>query len=215
MPRAKAKPRTYHHGALREALLGAALEIIEEDGLEALTLRGVAARANVSHAAPAHHFPTLRALRTALGEIGFQRFGAAMSEARAGAPHTPEDQLRAAGVGYLSFARANPGLFKLMFTDSLIECDDPAYVHSAGSAFTQLIEISMPAAHALGYETEAERTEIIKLVWAVAHGYAHLVIERQMRNLEPQAHASGDYTPPDLSAILFAAANAKPKRGAG
>lgn len=206
MTRAKTKPRSYHHGALREALLTAALEIIEEDGLEALTLRGVAARANVSHAAPAHHFPTLRALRTALGEIGFQRFGEEMARARAGAPQTPEDQLRAAGVGYLAFARANPGLFKLMFSDSLIECDDPAYVDSAGSAFAQLIEISMPAAAALGYDTEAERTEIIKLVWSVAHGYAHLVIERQMRNLEPAAHASGVYTPPDLSAILFAVA---------
>lgn len=206
MTRAKAKPRSYHHGALREALLAAALEILEEDGLEGLTLRGVAARANVSHAAPAHHFPSMRALRTALGEIAFHRFGAAMTEARATADKTPVAQLRAAGVGYLTFARANPGLFKLMFTDSLIDCDDPAYVDSAGAAFAQLVEISMPAAEALGYTSEAERVEIIKLVWSVAHGYAHLVLERQMRALEPQAHASGDYTPPDLAAIMFAVA---------
>lgn len=211
MTRAKAKPRSYHHGALREALLAAALDILEEEGLEGLTLRGVAARANVSHAAPAHHFPSIKALRTALGEIAFFKFGDAMTAARTAAEKTPEAQLRAAGVGYLTFARAHPGLFKLMFSDSLIDCDDPAYVESAGAAFAQLVEISMPAAEALGYTSESERVEIIKLVWSVAHGYAHLVLEQQMRKLEPLADASGEFTPPDLAAIMFAVAK-KPAR---
>jgi len=209
MTRARAKPRAYHHGSLREALIAAALEILEEEGLEGLTLRGVAARAKVSHAAPAHHFPTLKALRTELGRVAFERFGRAMADARASAPDDPEAQLRAAGEGYLGFARANPDLFKLMFSDALLDCDEPGYDTAAQSAFAQLIEISTPAIRALGCTSAAEQTEIIKMVWSVAHGYAHLVIEQQMRKLEPEADVTGAYALPDIAAILFAAGKAR------
>jgi DNA-binding transcriptional regulator YbjK len=55
----KKKP---HHGNLRAALVSAGIELLEEGGLEALTLRKCAARAGVSHAAPAHHFEGLQGL---------------------------------------------------------------------------------------------------------------------------------------------------------
>ncbi len=197
-----ARRRSYHHGALREALVEAALEIVEEEGLEALTLRGVAARAKVSHAAPAHHFATLKALRTELARVAFVRFDAAMTDARAAAAKTPAAQLRAAGIGYLAFARANPGLFKLMFSDTLLDWSEPDFAAAANAAFAQLIEISGPAADAAGAKTDKERREIVKLIWASAHGYAHLVIESRMQYLEPEA-AAGRYTPPDIAKVLL------------
>ncbi len=193
------KKRSYHHGALRDALIEAALAILEEDGLEALTLRGVAARAKVSHAAPAHHFATLKALRTALATIAFERFGKAMREAREAAARTPEAQLRSAGDGYLSFACANPALFRLMFAEALLDCEDPAYAEAARGAFTQLVEISAPAAEALGRTSEADRAEIIKLVWSVAHGYASLVLENQIRKID----AGAAPRTPDFAGLLF------------
>jgi len=100
-----AKKAGYHHGNLRAALLKAALGILEQDGLSALTLRKVAAKARVSHAAPAHHFPTLKSLETALAAIAFERFRDAMAAARADAPKDPAAQINAAGDGYLTFAR--------------------------------------------------------------------------------------------------------------
>jgi len=57
--------RGYHHGNLREALIEAGTEILDEDGLEALSLRACAKRAGVSHAAPQHHFGNLEGLRIA------------------------------------------------------------------------------------------------------------------------------------------------------
>jgi len=196
--------RSYHHGTLREALIEAALAIVEEHGLEALTLRGVAARAKVSHAAPAYHFASLKALRTALATIAFERFGKAMTDAREACADTAEAQLRAAGDGYLAFASANPALFRLMFAEALLDCEDPSYVAAARAAFAQLVDISTPAAEALGRTTEAARAEIIQLVWCVAHGYAHLVLENQMARIDGGAPPRT----PDIAGLLFQAVRA-------
>src|SRR5260370_2120933 len=51
------RPKPYHHGNLREALLEAAIRLIAEVGPTAFTLREVARRARASHNAPYHHFP--------------------------------------------------------------------------------------------------------------------------------------------------------------
>src|SRR5271166_2647884 len=120
------KKGTYHHGDLRHALLTTSLALLEEHGLEGLTLRRAAAAAGVSHAAPAHYFPSLKSLLTALAAIGFGRFEAAMASERGKAAENPAAQMRAAGQGYVDFAVANPGLFRLMFSGTLLDWDDTA-----------------------------------------------------------------------------------------
>ncbi|PZQ50078.1 MAG: TetR family transcriptional regulator [Rhodovulum sulfidophilum] len=168
---------TYHHGDLRNALLAAALELLEAEGRERLSLRRVAARVGVSHAAPAHHFPTLRALLTALATIGFERFDAAMRRARQAATPDPAAQLRAAEAGYLAYARANPALFRLMFDATLLDWTDPALVRASEPGYAQLVEICAPAAARLGITDRAGRAALERLVWSVAHGRAHLSID--------------------------------------
>ena len=111
----------YHHGDLRNALLTAAIAILEEQGLDALSLRAVAARAGVSHGAPAHHFPTLKALLTAVATASFVRFEKTMLEERVKAAADPRSQLAAAGDGYVRFARDCPQQFRLMFSPSRLE----------------------------------------------------------------------------------------------
>jgi len=61
----------YHHGDLRRALLDAALELLAREGASALTLREVARRAGVTHAAPYRHFTDKQALLAAVAEEGF------------------------------------------------------------------------------------------------------------------------------------------------
>ena len=68
----RAGERPYHHGDLRNGLLEAARAILEEQSLSALTLRAVARRAGVSHAAPYRHFPNHEALLVELSVEGFQ-----------------------------------------------------------------------------------------------------------------------------------------------
>jgi len=68
----------YHHGDLRNALLETAVELIREQGFEAFTLREVARRAKVSHAAPYRHFRDKADLAAAIAEEGFGLLDAAM-----------------------------------------------------------------------------------------------------------------------------------------
>jgi AcrR family transcriptional regulator len=97
---------TYHHGDLRAALLGAASRVLEKDGPDAISLRDLARRADVSHNAPYRHFPDRRALLDALAEEGF----ALLARDLQGKPW------REQAVAYVRFALANPERFRLMFT---------------------------------------------------------------------------------------------------
>lgn len=193
----------YHHGDLRNALLAAALDMLETEGLETLSLRRVAARVGVSHAAPAHHFPTLRALLTALATIGFERFDTAMRAARDAAAHDPASQLRAAGQGYLAFAEANPALFRLMFTTTRIDWSDPGLIAAGDASYAQLAEVCAPAAERLGIGDPDGRAALERLVWSAAHGRAHLAIDGK---IPPGAEAPGAI---DLTDLLLGRAMAK------
>lgn len=184
----------YHHGDLRAALVAAGLEILEAEGVAALTLRGVAARAGVSHAAPAHHFPTLKALLTALATVAFERFDAAMREARAAAPADPASQVTAAGEGYLRFATANPGLFRLMFSADRLDWTDPDLKQAARPSRDQLSAVSAPAAERAGLADPADKLRVEHLVWAAAHGQAHLALEGKI---------GADARPLDIGRILI------------
>src|SRR4029078_12622704 len=73
--------RGYHHGDLRNGLLEAARTIMEEESLAALTLRAVARKAGVSHAAPYRHFPNHEALLVELSIEGFDELREAITEA--------------------------------------------------------------------------------------------------------------------------------------
>src|SRR5471032_1839693 len=73
--------RGYHHGDLRNGLLEAARTILEEESLSALTLRAVARKAGVSHAAPYRHFPNHEALLVELGLEGFVELRQYIAEA--------------------------------------------------------------------------------------------------------------------------------------
>jgi AcrR family transcriptional regulator len=69
--RTKAASAAYPHGDQRRALLDAARAVLREQGPDACSLREVARRAGVSHAAPYHHFPSREALLGALADEAF------------------------------------------------------------------------------------------------------------------------------------------------
>lgn len=106
---------SYHHGDLRRAILDAAHQELDAVGPAAFSMREVARRAGVSHAAPAHHFPTKDDLLAALGVDGFRLFADALRAASDEGGDVPRARLLAMGRGYLRFAREHPGLFKLMW----------------------------------------------------------------------------------------------------
>lgn len=176
---------SYHHGDLRAALLRAAEAELREKGIGGLTLRGCARRAGVSHAAPAHHFPTLGHLLTALAGIGFERLAVRMSDACAGYQPGELDHLVAACAGYVAFACAEPALFRLMFRHDLLVDDDARAEAAAAAAFALPVEaVAARTGDSAPMDSDTGRRRVAA-VWSVAHGIADLEINDQFCPLAP------------------------------
>lgn len=109
------RSRSYHHGSLPTALVAAALEVIDERGLDGLSMREVARRAGVSSGAPFRHFADKNALLATIAEQGMARFIAAIEAARAHAPDDPLERFQDAGVAFVRFAVDHPAYFRVMF----------------------------------------------------------------------------------------------------
>lgn len=166
-PADPAAARRYHHGDLRAALLAAAEEELAERGMEGFSLRQVAKRAGVSHAAPAHHFGDVQGLLTALAAEGFRQFLAAQAAREAVAPPDAGEQLVAAGLGYVDFAIARPALFRLLWQSERPDFRDADLGQAARAAFQHMVD---QVAAAGGRCTADEAA-----VWAMAHGLADLL----------------------------------------
>ncbi|HYD40456.1 MAG TPA: TetR/AcrR family transcriptional regulator [Anaeromyxobacter sp.] len=176
----------YHHGALRRALLDAALRLVEEQGVEALSLRELARRLGVSHAAPGHHFPDRLALLVALSAEGFERLAGDMEAAAEGRPPGAE-RLAAVGEAYLRFALDHPAHLQIMFGPEV------------GGMRIRPPELRAPSERARGVLDEtiaqlagvpprgpgAPRDPIVEVhtfaAWALLHGAARLWIDGPLR----------------------------------
>ncbi|GAA1856756.1 TetR/AcrR family transcriptional regulator [Myceligenerans crystallogenes] len=154
---------SYHHGDLRREMVAAAAAAIAEQGPAGLSLRELARRAGVSHAAPAHHFGNKTGVLTAVATEGYTLLAAALDKAAPdGAAHgrQADDALLAAGLAYVGFAVGHPGHFAVMF-DRLLLHDD------AGLRAAE--EKSAAALARVASDPEAGRA-----AWSVAHGFASL-----------------------------------------
>lgn len=161
--------RPYHHGNLRQALLDAAVEAITDKGLSDVSLRDVARRAGVSHAAPAHHFGTKAGLFTALATDGFGRFSAAMEAS---------GDFEELGLAYVRFAVANPAVFELMFRPDLLVVGDTALSSESARAYQLLLDGAAGVAASMGVDAH----EVAVTAWSLVHGFATLWIHGNLGN---------------------------------
>ena len=165
---------TYHHGDLRAALLKAAEQELNANGLERFSLRGVARAAGVSHAAPAHHFGDATGLLTALAVVGWRRFLATQQRHEARAGPDPLDQLVAATVGYAAFAKSNTALFQLIFASSKPDRCHPDFQAAGDAAFNHLVDLVKAVTGEDAVEDCDARTDVLA-VWSLIHGFSHLL----------------------------------------
>ncbi|MES2833158.1 MAG: TetR/AcrR family transcriptional regulator [Pseudomonadota bacterium] len=123
MTSTSAPPRSgYHHGNLVEALIQATIALIEERGVEAVSVREVAKRAGVSAGAPFRHFKSKTALFTAVAEQAMERLTEAVrTELERTGDVDPIIAIHAIGRGYLAWALTNPTHFQVISSRSLID----------------------------------------------------------------------------------------------
>ena len=166
---------TYYGGDLRRDLLDAALEAIATEGPSAVSLRSLARRLGVSHAAPANHFPDKAALFTAIAVEGFTLLGQAMAGAVAelGPEAGAGQRFRAAGRAYTGFALAHPAHFAVMWQRDLLHQDDPELA-TAGDATLELLLGGVRDVQAEGWAAGADPQAVAWLAWSVVHGLAAL-----------------------------------------
>ena len=163
-----AKKNAHHHGDLRNALISAGIELLNEAGVEGLTLRKCAARAGVSHAAPAHHFRGLKGLITAIVTRGYKLFGAEMNQYIAAAEPDPKSRLRGCCKGYVQFSRSHKALASIIFNKANCFEDEPEWQEAADAAYQVLVDICAPFKHR---HDRPELTEIA--VWTMLEGYVN------------------------------------------
>jgi AcrR family transcriptional regulator len=166
--RSDSRDGRYHHGDLRRALIEAAVETVATDGPAAVTLRGLAARAGVSHAAPVHHFGDKAGLFAAIALEGFDMMAddlTAVWEATA--------DFGEVGVRYVHFALAHPGHFEVMFRPDLAGPPGSDLVAAKERAFGMLTGPLV----ASGLEEHSESLRTTSLAsWSIVHGLATLML---------------------------------------
>jgi len=162
--KAAAGGKPYHHGDLRNALLDAARALLEEEGQSDLSVRAVARRAGVSHAAPYRHFPNQESLLVELALEGFVELRAELAKVAA-QKGAEGDRIAKLGGAYMRFVSRRPQLARLMFGPQLPNRDRfPALAEAADAIGTEIGNALGDAALGLA-------------VWAAIHGLATLILE--------------------------------------
>ncbi len=171
----QSKPR-YHHGDLRRALIDASLALIAEEGFGALTLREVARRAGVTHAAPYRHFADKEALLAAVAEEGFRTMAEQMRE-RMVQEMAPNERLNACGVAYVLFAVRNPSHFRVMFGPHFTRQGQHEGLKMEGEHAFGLLVQSLVQGQQAGVLREGEPMPLALMAWSVVHGLASLLVD--------------------------------------
>jgi len=176
-PVASLVKRTYHHGDLRNALVSEALKLLEEQGAAEFTLRDLASRVGVSHAAPYSHFEDKTALLAAVAVEGFHKLGAYLEQA-VQENSDPTEQYVRMGEAYVRFGTENPALYNLMFTGKELpeQRDKFPELNEAGSAAFGMLTGMLGRMQQSGFLREGNLDGFGFAVWALVHGLVSLII---------------------------------------
>ena len=174
--------KSYHHGDLKEALLQASLELVNEKGPHGFTLAEVCRKAGVSVAAPYRHYRDKEALLAAIATSGFESYHRELAQTLDHSLDKSFDALRALARTYVSFALANPPRYRVMFGSDLSKAKFPELYATARRAFDVVfctVENCL-----LASQRSTENTYVLSLlVWSHCHGIATLCVDGFLREI--------------------------------
>lgn len=189
----------YHHGGLRDALLLAGLELTRSGGAGALSVREATRRAGVSPNAAYRHFADRQALLDAVAAEILEKVAAGMRPVSSGSATAA---LRAVGLGYITFARREPGWFSVAFFDFRAGASGVAMPPPSAPPFTAL-SAALDSMVAEGVISVERRIGAEWPCWAAVHGFAGLVLRGPLRGLaDAQVDLLAERTVDDIIAGL-------------
>lgn len=168
---------TYHHGDLKRALIEAAIEAVDDQG-DVFSLRRLAQKLNVSHAAAYRHFRNRDDLLAAVAVEGLSRLAAPMEQAATGSGDIGENMVRC-GEEYVRFGLNHPGLYQVMFSVVALQ-NEPA--RTAADRVFAIITGVMYRAQIEGRVLQGDVEEQARAAWAVVHGLLDLNLRGQFKN---------------------------------
>ncbi|MFF2555822.1 TetR/AcrR family transcriptional regulator [Nocardia sp. NPDC058058] len=179
---------------LRERLVSAGVDMLEEVGAAQLGLRAIAREAGVSHGAPRRWFPTHNALLAAIAARGYADLGARLEAIQGDTPisapaSVPRERLERTALAYMEFAARRPEMFTLMFRHDLLEgAGENLRVNVTLPLFRrwrELVASNIPAPEP--GETPLDAAEIALSLWTSLHGIATVVANRSIEAIAPGA----------------------------
>jgi AcrR family transcriptional regulator len=176
---AQPAPR-YHHGDLRRALIDTALAMVTEEGAWNFTLREVARRAGVSHAAPYNHFEDKSALLAEVAVLGFESLRQAMETAARGQPRSARQAFAGIGVAYVRFGVEHPAHYRLMFGAELAEKARNSTLQAASDATFAVLTGVLERGQASGQIRRGVVRDQALAAWSLVHGLTTLLIDQRL-----------------------------------
>ena len=166
----------YHHGDLRQALVDAAIGLLREGGVSALTLRAAARKAGVSQAAPYRHFADHADLLAAVAADGFTRMREVMIQAARSAT-SPREGLRGLARAYVKFGIRHPAEYRVMFGAETAGRGRFPELDAKSISVYQMLVDGIIGLQQLGLVRPGDPMGIALTAWSTMHGLVTLVLD--------------------------------------
>ena len=161
------------HGDLRTALLSEGLVLLDNEGIESVTIRAVARNAGVAHSAPANHFPSRNAMLTAIAAMIFAELAEMSVAAVTAMDDQPEQAIRTFADTWFQFAFDHPNRYQLLWQRQLVSHEDPGLEREMNRVYSTLLSILQR--DQMGRRVDAETDAIA--IWSMIHGYISLRLD--------------------------------------
>ncbi|MEQ1549338.1 MAG: TetR/AcrR family transcriptional regulator [Chakrabartia sp.] len=165
--------RAHHHGTLKEALVLSALELLDSEGVEAVTIRATARGAGVSHAAPVNHFPDRRALLTAVAIHCFEELKQKVAATGFENEPDPRNQIIAFVDAFHAYGLAKPNRYRFMWRRDMLDETNPVLTGMTDSLFDLVAKTIAKLGEPAGVSVMSR----VVATCSIIHGYVLLRID--------------------------------------
>lgn len=172
--------RRYHHGDLRNTLIVAAAELIDERGTLDFSITEAAQRAGVSNAAPYRHFKDREDLLIAVRDLALMGLSSACLAAQDQTPQYSMERLIALGQAYLDYAEQKKPFLSLMWEDRGDMDDRRANIALKQTGFQIVVQAVADYCSQHSRGQSADPIFIATQLWALAHGIATLQVNQML-----------------------------------
>lgn len=179
----KNKEQKYHAVNLKASIIDVASKLLRNEGIEAITMRAIALKLDVSRASPYRHFKDKHDLLCAIAQHSFESLNTSMRTLNNKASE-PKNELYQLGKVYVNFCLSSPALYHLMFSHSDLSNNPTAeLLVSSSKLFHQLENLLIKFQQESVIKKEDVNLQA-NYVWSSLHGYCCLLLTQDPQKVE-------------------------------